>query len=216
MAAIDKTYTSSWEEYQEVVNWAKEHNFTCPNGMVIEPIKRVYKWDKEDFRDPERKLPILNTSHTLDYFLIKYCPLRVVQDRMKEIYGIDEYNAIKTGISWFDTFVRPEAGTKVKMIQDSKYRNRKPFSAYSSLHNRKYVRVLVDVRYNSESLWYNEDYDTFLFPYELGIATCSCAVPKCKSIKAIIRKIRKWNLPKGCIVEVKGRYVGETWKFLIK
>lgn len=37
----------------------------------------------------------------------------------------------------------------------------------------------------------------------------------CKSIRALTRRITKWNLPVGTIVEVQGRYVGEEYEFLV-
>lgn len=37
----------------------------------------------------------------------------------------------------------------------------------------------------------------------------------CKSIRALTRRITKWNLPVGTIVEVHGRYVGEEYEFLV-
>lgn len=105
MAGIDKTYCRTWEEYQEVVKWARENKFTCPNGTVIEPIESVYEWNEDSF-DGERKLPILNTSQSLDYFLIKHCPIEIVQERMKEVYGEDYVESIKNRTSEYDLFVR--------------------------------------------------------------------------------------------------------------
>lgn len=37
----------------------------------------------------------------------------------------------------------------------------------------------------------------------------------CKSIRALTRRITKWNLPVGTIVEVYGRYVGEEYEILV-
>ena len=47
MAAIDKTYTSSWEEYQLLVEWCRGKFFTLENGDVIYPSKYIYEWSKE-------------------------------------------------------------------------------------------------------------------------------------------------------------------------
>ena len=80
MAGIDKTYVKTWQEYQDLVNWLEQNQFKCPNGDIIEIPH--YGWSKEDF-DGERERPVLNTTQEEDYFLIKYCPLQFVQDRMK-------------------------------------------------------------------------------------------------------------------------------------
>lgn len=37
----------------------------------------------------------------------------------------------------------------------------------------------------------------------------------CKSIRALTKRITKWKLPVGTIVEVHGRYVGEEYEFLV-
>ena len=41
-------------------------------------------------------------------------------------------------------------------------------------------------------------------------------VPKVKSLKALLRKIRKWGLPVGSKVSFYGRYLGEEGEVLIK
>lgn len=214
MAAIDKTYTSSWEEYQEIIKWAKENKFTCPNGMIINPLNYCYTWGEEDFKG-QRELPVMNTPQSLDYFLIKECPLRIIQRRMKDVYGPEEFQSIKDGTSHYDTFIRPTPGKKLRMVKDSKFHNRKPYSFYNSRVNKKITRVSISVYLGEESLWYNEDYDYFLLEDELGIIQSSGVILRCRSLKAILRRIKKWKLPKGCEVRVRGRYVGEEWIYKV-
>lgn len=214
MAAIDKTYTSSWEEYQEVMKWVKENKFTCPNGMIIDPLNYCYLWKEEDFKD-QKELPIMNTSFSLDYFLIRECPLELVQKRMRYVYDSEEFQNIKDGVSRYDTFIRPTPGKKLRMIKDSKFHNRKPYSFYNSRVNKKITRVSISVYLGEKSLWYNEDYDYFLLEDELGIIQSSGVTLRCRSLKAILRRIKKWKLPKGCEVRVCGRYVGEEWIYKV-
>lgn len=38
----------------------------------------------------------------------------------------------------------------------------------------------------------------------------------CKSIRSLTRRITKWNLPVGTIVQVQGRYVGEDYEIIVK
>jgi len=211
MAGIDKTYCSSWEKYQEIVNWAKEHEFTCPNGMIIKPFDSIFEYNQEDFDGDE--IPIMGTTWALDYFLIKFCPIKLIQDRMKAVYSQEYLESVWNGNSYFDTFVRPEAGTKVKLIKNKNHSKRllKCRSPYSNKNIR--FPGFVSVYRDDDQLFYNEDYDAFIFPYELGDYTGAFVHIKCKSIKAIIRRIRKWNLPKGCTVEVCGQYDEEEWTF---
>ena len=93
MAAIDKTYTSKWEEYKEYRDWAINQKFVCPNGDVVKPIDYLIKWREEDF-DGVHEKPIMNTPYTLDYFLIKHCPVKFVYDRLREVEPIEIHEYI--------------------------------------------------------------------------------------------------------------------------
>lgn len=181
MAGIDKTYVKTWQEYQDLVNWLEQNQFKCPNGDVIGICH--YGWSKEDF-DGERERPVLNTTQEEDYFLIKYCPLQFVQDRMKEVYDEEDYNSVKNGTSPYDTFTK-EGRLGTGKIKLKKLRGR----------GKKYKYL-----YWTESLSYGLRYCTetnkWLWPYELGNWNTSTA-DRCHSIKALIRQIRKWQLPKG-------------------
>ena len=118
MAGIDKTYTSSWEEYRSLVEWCKDKSFVLKNGDVVRPSRYIYKWQKEDF-DGEREIPVWNTPTYLDIWLIRNCPIEFIQERLKEQYGggwsktaftehnnDDMYYRILTHTSPYDTFQR--------------------------------------------------------------------------------------------------------------
>lgn len=83
MAGIDKTYVNNWDDYCAIVEWCKNNSFTFPNGIEVR--FGYYEWNEESFIDG-KELPVLNTSYTQDYFLIKHCPIKVVQERMREVY----------------------------------------------------------------------------------------------------------------------------------
>lgn len=216
MAAIDKTYVNNWEDYCKIIDWCKNNSFTCPNGTIIRFYP--YKWEKHNFKDGWER-PILNTSYTEDYFLIKYCPIKVIQDRMKEVYDEEEYNSILNGTSEFDKFVRPTKVNHIKLIKKPHYyRPAKYFSRYS----KKWIldKYTVDIDLPGE--WgkypsYNENDQQWLLPNELGIGTISSPDLKCKSWKALIRKIRSWYLPKGTIIRIGYlRFYREECKFIVK
>ena len=216
MAGIDKTYVSSWEDYCRVLNWCFNNEFTCPNGTVIRFYP--YEWEEKSFKDGN-KLPVLNTSYTEDYFLIKHCPLEVVQNRMHEVYDEGYITRVKNGTSGFDTFVRPEKISKIKLIKKPLFYNP---SKYFWKYKRKYIRdkysVSVTLPENWDGYaWYNEHNEQWLLPNELGGWTTSHATLKCKSWKALIRKIMTWHLPKGTIINVcHFRLTGGACKFIVK
>lgn len=110
MAAIDKTYVSSYEDYRRIVNWARTAEFVCPNGEKLSVIDYCYHTDKseDEVREMIRKsnaIPVMNTPIRLDYFLIKYCPIELVQERMKDVYDDGFYDTVKNGAE-FNEVVR--------------------------------------------------------------------------------------------------------------
>ena len=211
MAAIDKTYTSSWDEYQALIKWARETIFTCPDGTKLKPIDYVYgHWTKEDFDVMVR--PVMNTSDVCDYYLIKYCPLDFVQERMTEVYSKEYVDSIKNGTSEFDTFTKEgKYGTKCRLIKQPKkgLRGNTPFK-------RKYWFIQLREPDEFRFLWYDGKENRWVWTNELteingGSDTCQ----RFKTRKALERHICKWKLPKGTIVEVRGRYIFDTYKYLV-
>ena len=211
MAAIDKTYTTSWNEYQTLIKWAKETTFTCPDGTKLKPIDYVYShWAKEDFDIMGR--PVMNTSYVCDYYLIKYCPLDFVQKRMTEVYDEEYVKSIKNGTSEFDTFKKEgKYGTKFRLIKQPKkgMRGNKPF---------KYKYWFVQLREpDNVDLDYNESENRWIWDNELtalnGWSSNTCH--RFKTRRALERNIRKWKLPIGTIVRVHGRYIFDKYEYLV-
>lgn len=95
-------------------------------------------------------------------------------------------------------------------------RSMKPYPWYNKHYNRK-IRgfFFVNVQQNnSQYLWYNEWKDIWVDSPRK--ATCSGATLRyCWSVKALIRKIKSWNLPNGSIVKAGGKYKGEDWVFKV-
>lgn len=210
MACIDKTYLADYNVYQQFIEWAKNTTFVCPNGVKLNVIDSVYDyWSKEDMNERER--PVLNSSHTLDYFLIKYCPFDFVQERMKGVYSEDFYESVKNGTSDYDTFVYPPIATKFVVVRGKHMKHK---NYLWKLRQRK-ILFDIDVEYKDSLLWYNDEIHRFLLPSELGEMTQSFAY-KARTIKALIRHLKKMKLPKGAIITARGRYIGEDLLILAK
>lgn len=98
MAGIDKTYTSSWDDYVALIEWISKNNktykFEWTGGDKASVSDCLYEYKQEDFDG--RVWPVLNTPYVADKHLIRKCPLQFVQDRMKEVYGEEEYLRIKS------------------------------------------------------------------------------------------------------------------------
>ena len=205
MAGIDKTYTSSWEEYRSLVEWCKDKSFVLKNGDVIRPIKYIYKWEEEDF-DGEREIPVWNTPTYLDIWLIRNCPLEFIQERLKEQYGggwsktaftehndDDMYYKILTHTSPYDTFQRNGS-------------------------HRFYVHYVLNNKFKDDDLvwwidirgcgwWYNEKHKMWYHDDEALPISSSCAHYRGNiSKRKLARMIKRWNLPIGTQVLFKGDY----------
>ena len=78
----------------------------------------------------------------------------------------------------------------------------------------------VDDGYMSWNSHSDSDFPTgtwdFCSEYVLSYDGWSSSNAHCKSIRALTRRITKWNLPVGTIIEVQGRYVGEEYEILVK
>ena len=202
MAGIDKTYTSSWEEYRSLVEWCKDKSFVLKNGDVVRPSRYIYKWQKEDF-DGEREIPVWNTPTYLDIWLIRNCPLEFIQERLKEQYGggwsktaftehndDDMYYKILTHTSPYDTFQRNGS-------------------------HRFYVHYVLNNKFKDDDLvwwidirgcgwWYNEKHKMWYHDDEALPISSSCAHYRGNiSKRKLARMIKRWNLPKGTQVLFK-------------
>lgn len=219
MAAIDKTYVTTKEEYLEIRNWMENFTKELPNGMILYGGDFIYDVEDLDEVFPcETGFPVMNTSTTMDYFLIKECPIKLVQDRMKSVYSEDYYNSVKNGTSDFDKFVRPEGGKHVKLIKKPRRNfHYKWYNEYRKKRIRDKFTVDVILPDNVYS-WYYEEYDHWEIPGELvhGRHFSSDATVKVGSVKALKRVVRKWNLPVGTKVRFHAlRYCGMYGEFLI-
>ena len=62
----------------------------------------------------------------------------------------------------------------------------------------KVRQLQVNVYYGRDSLWYNDKIDRFLLPHELGDATSSAADIHCRSLNALVRRMRKMATAERC------------------
>ena len=203
MAGIDKTYTNSWEEYNSFKEWAVKQYVTFFNGHKVCIGNFIYNWDKEDFGGKE--LPVMNTPSWVDVFLIQNCKQDFVLNRMKQVYNSD-----------FD---------KMKLVDLTS----PPTSNYQK--NRKIIicrtkETIFPIHrkpYDGKTKWWLQCYDGFVYcdkskvwssdqtyyPYNTNTAHI-------KSIKGVVRHLRKQYLPSGVTFMLIGRYIGEEYLIKIK
>ena len=64
-------------------------------------------------------------------------------------------------------------------------------------------------------MWYHSEHNSWDFSDEFVIADWSSSTANCPTIRALKRQMLKWKLPIGTIVRATGRYVEETYEFII-
>lgn len=87
MAAIDKIYVKSWNEYQQFKEWCSQQPLLEDKygKKVAISSYLINHWSEEDFSDRDR--PIFSASYYVDAYLIRNCPFDFIQDNLKLNYG---------------------------------------------------------------------------------------------------------------------------------
>lgn len=195
MSCLDKIYTKSYQDYLNLLGWAKDRVFTTPRGVKVIPQEFIIPSKLEYFQNG-KEIPIMYSPSYLDRYLYKNCPLQFVQDNLKRMYN----NVKELG----ETHIKPEYEpcTKVKIIKKGWSNNAR---------DRWFVDVFFEHTEYRDYFRYNRDYDYWLLPGEDDVYT-SIGLILNISVKATIRKIiKEWKLPKGCKIVLNGRYVGNDW-----
>lgn len=185
MAGIDKTYVNSWEDLKQIQDWSKTAYAVDGLGNRY----RVYDWcnnmTQEEYNNLfPKEVCVWNTPLWLDIWLIRNCPLEIIQNRLKEQYA-SCYDDIKNHTSKFDTYKRNGLGRHIhfKTIGKSVRKKRTKSS---------WLMQCFD------GFWYSEELDVWstkyeLVPYNTNTARINGHLDKRK----LIRYLRKWNLPSG-------------------
>ena len=176
MAAIDKTYLSDYKVYKDFIDWAKNTTYECKNGTKIYVYDYVYDGYSEENMS-RHSVPVMNSSQMLDYFLIKYCPFKFIQKRMREVYDKDYIDSILNGTCGYDTFDNAEIGKK--------YVFNKEFKEHSD--------TFITAIYRGWILLFDKDKLNLLIDKD-SYGEMSVFVGRSK--KALIRFLNKYNFPK--------------------
>jgi hypothetical protein len=203
MAGIDKTYTSSWKEYKELVDWArgKTIDFKYGKKTVKMPISNaIYEWNEEDFT---RERPVLNTATWEDKYLIENCPCQFVIDRLKQVYHRGYLDTIQYNVIPEDF----KTNRKISIVRGKD--TRFPLSN-KGLFSRGWWWVQADW---GEKLTYSKELDAWVIPDTFPSNTNTMDA---KTVKSIVRRLRKMYLPSGVTFRLIGRYVGEYYLIKVK
>jgi hypothetical protein len=204
MAEIDKTYTDSYKDYKEFKDWADTQKLTFFDGFTVCIGDRVWNCEEKDFKNGE--IPIMNTPTWLDIYLIQNCKVEFVLDRLKSVYNKESYNYFQ-GI---DLTAKPPANFK----QNRKITIKRGKKTKFPIHSKPYGGKIKWWLQSNGNFVYNEETKTWsstntYYPHSTNTAHI-------RSIKGVVRHLRKQYLPKGISFDLIGRYVGEDYIVLIK
>lgn len=202
MAGIDKTYTDSYEEYKEFKDWADKQILIFFNGHKVCIGDWVWSYDKEDFDGGE--IPIMNTPTWLDIYLIQNCKSDFVLNRMKSVYGEETFKKFQN-IDLTAPLPRKYKQNRKITIKRNK-RTEFPLHDIPYGGGRWWLQCNDNFGYCDESdVW--SSYDRY-YPHNTNTSHI-------KSIKGLIKHLKKQYLPKGITFRLSGRYVGEEYLVVV-
>ena len=144
-------------------------------------------------------------DRTTEWYLIRNCEIPSIINDLKEEYG-DEFEEIKNSEIKIHTF---EKFKKYSIKFDYPKNDRMTYS--------KFGLYWIQIRHNSDSWWwYCEDNDEWVDITKSERYTNTNTAHFGHSLKAVIRKIKKWNLPAGVIITAHGRYRNSSVEIRLK
>jgi hypothetical protein len=205
MAGIDKTYTNSYKDYIEFRDWAKKQFVTFFDGYRECVGNYVYQhWKEEDFDGTER--PIMNTPTWVDIYLIQNCKFDFVLERMKEVYSEKNIEKYKE----YNLSLPPSNDYKKNRKIVIKKHERTTFPIHSQPYGKmKEWWIQSESRYyynDKNKVWVNNEME---YPHNTNTSHI-------RSLKSIVRHLRKQYLKKGDKFVITGRYVGEIYEVIAK
>lgn len=200
MAAIDKIYITSIEQYREYKKWCDSIPYQCDSiGNLWHPSEFIYLGTEREYiigLRHNKEIPLCNNPSYVDVFLIRNCPIEFIQNRLKEQYG-DEYDCILNYTSMYDTY-KPTISTKFKVIKKPSFNCRDG-----------YWSVEVD---SKDAYWrYSEEKHCWKTNSDLCYCDSNSVYYKHIDLRKIRRLIKKWKLPVGTTIKFSGFYIGQDY-----
>lgn len=215
MAAIDKIYLNSYDDYVALKEWCiKQPVIYDKYGIPCKLVDYLYKYTKEEWNNNNAPCHVVfNLPYYLDAYLIRNCPVKAVQEELMINYGHylekSTYQKIKDGELYVSAKREQyEYGKHIKCIKH-------PINHYNTPFKCKMWFVDIEVP-NGDIMWYHNNHNSWDFSDEFVISNWISSTAYCKTIKALKRLIRKWKLPIGTIIRATGRYEFDDYKFIVK
>lgn len=213
MASIDKIYAYSYEEYREFKDWADKQIHTFYDGLracIGDGIRHI----KKEHFPTEGGIAIMITPRWSDAYLIQKCSHTFIIERLKSVYCEETYKYLQN----LNLSGKPTEDLKQNrkiIIRCNKYSawgvHSRPFRAFrkskGDIQTKWHVTTYDGLDYNEDTkTWV---YDTLCYP-----ANTNCS--EAKSIKSLVRHLRKQYLPTNITFHIHGRYKGEYYDVHIR
>ena len=241
MAAIDRIYLDTQEQYKEFKKWCKEQPLITDKYGVSVPLTRYL--NRRFFCAP----------CYVDAYLIKNCPFDYIQKELMINYGhwtqdkINEaYRCVKIKDKTYFTWLS-ESDFKIingivtmPNLEKSDYQKIKdgelfdtpstkknyeigkhfrctyhPGRHYNRPYEQKHWFIQLTVPEDLGYMWYLGDRNEWVFPDEFAVTDERSNTAFCKTIRALKRLIIKWKLPIGTVVSATGRYMSDEYEFVV-
>lgn len=232
MAGIDKTYVSSWEEVQEVKEWASSIGTVIDDfGNTLNPMWWVPDWDEEYFNKWKSSIQKENERYkTIEAFekrdsyyknIVTYNEWCKVVDSWVEIplwntpMYFDIWLIRNCPINFIQERLKVQYFTDYENIKNkcSEYDTYKRevgthFTIKPYKHNERFKDDSLIWRISVYDMWYNEETDSWRHSHlEPGPWTTDiCHYKGNLNKKKISRMIKKWKLPIGAEMHFNSTY----------
>lgn len=229
MAAIDKLYIKTWDQYTQLKEWCAgkvcwDKPYLDYKGRTVEKLYAhdfLFDWEKKDWGKGGK--PVFNAPIWFDIWLIQNCPLDFIQVELKDMYGDDDYNKLSmAGTNSPDMFDQMKAGTSAYHKWGETLASRKKATKFVEEKGPVYYGVIRD-RWNSKNgliieiddpqlyegkkvkWYYNDANDCWVTHYDLSPLSetwSGFAEGRHYNKHWLKRKLKKWNLPTGITLKV--------------
>ena len=203
MAGIDKTYLDSYNDYLEIIKWCKKIGTVVDDyGNKFNPLDFVWEIKEEEFKPG---MILWNTPTWFDIYLIRYCNVDFIQERLREQYSEKFIKEVLNRTSKYDVYERNGLGKQLRVNVLKKPNFKGYFNTWWWFE--------IETEKGQDSWNYNEYTGEWVNEHEgkeWNTNVCTKYHGKL-TMRKIMRILRKWDLPAGLKISIRGSYDGQEY-----
>jgi len=239
MAGIDKTYYSTYEEWKSVKNWCDQigntqdkygnkfnpRDLLCDKDLTLEEFNKRKSWYEKEYSGQNHTYSgiLWNTPIWFDLWLIRNCTVPLIVERLNEQYSQTYIDEIKREVSKYDLYKREGLGKNLRVTVKKRPNFNYRGKVLSHDGNRAFKQTwdIFIKPLDGIHSWNYDETDNYWYPdeearAESGWTSNCCTIRKYPTFKAILRKLRSWNLPRDLEVSVIGPLKDQDWVLVTK